>query len=198
MAASSSSTSRDIQGGTLNELSGGTMGTGSGDSATLDGSTHGALTISAGSTYITTDSNSTTDILGTITDKGTIQVNGGNDANGFLVLTAATTLNGGGTVSLTTATGGGNAFIEGSSETLTTLTNSDVIEGAGEIGNGSLAVINSGTIDANSSAGTGTLILNGSGGITNTNRNRGDEWRHARNQRINREQLRRRHHGQRR
>ena len=50
-----------------------------------------------------------------------------------------------------------------------TLTNSDVIEGTGEIGNGSLAVINGGTIDADSSAGTGTLILNGSGGITNAN-----------------------------
>ena len=163
--------SATIQGGTLNELGRGTLGTQSGDSATLDGSTHGALTISAGSTYTTTDSNSTTDILGTITDKGTIQVNGGNDANGFLVLTAATTLNGGGTVALTTATGGGNAFIEASTETQTptTLTNSDVIEGAGEIGNGTLAVINSGTIDANSSAGTGTLTLNGSGGITNTN-----------------------------
>ena len=93
-------------------------------------------------------------------------MNGGNDANGYLDLTAATTLNGGGTVSLTTATGGGNAYIEGSGETLT---NSDVIEGTGEIGNGSLAVINGGTIDANSSAGTGTLILNGSGGITNAN-----------------------------
>ena len=41
-----------------------------------------------------------------------------------------------------------------------------MIEGTGEIGNGSLTLINGGTIDANSSAGT--LILNGSGGITNT------------------------------
>ena len=41
---------------------------------------------------------------------------GGNDANGFLVLTAATTLNGGGTVALTTATGGGEAFIEGNAK----------------------------------------------------------------------------------
>ena len=162
-----------IQGGTLNELSGGTLGTEANDSATLDGSTHGALTISSGSTYTTTDSNSTTDILGTITDEGTIQVNGGDDANGWLVLTTATTLNGGGTVSLTTATGGGNAFVEGNSETLT---NSDLIEGSGEIGNGSLTLINSGTIDANLPASsqtgqtnTGILILDGSGGITNAN-----------------------------
>jgi hypothetical protein len=157
--------SSTIQGGTLNELGGGTMETASSENATLDGSTHGALTISAGSTYTTTDSNSTTDILGTIIDKGTISVSGGNDANGALNLTGATTLNGGGTVALTTATGGGQAFVSGNSETLT---NSDVIEGTGEIGNGSLAVINRSTIDANSSAGTGTLILNGSGGVTNS------------------------------
>jgi hypothetical protein len=155
--------SATIQGGTLNELGGGTFETASGQNATLDGSTHGALTISAGSTYITTDSNSTTDILGTITDKGTISVSGGNDANGALNLTGATTLNGGGTVSLSTASGGGSAFIEGNGETLT---NSDTIQGNGVIGNGSLALTSSGTIDANVSGGT--LTLNGSGGLTNT------------------------------
>jgi hypothetical protein len=74
-------------------------------------------------------------------------------------------LNGGGTVVLTTATGGGNAFIEGNGETLT---NSDVIEGTGVIGNGSLTLTSSGTIDADSSAGTGTLTVNGSGAVTNT------------------------------
>ena len=71
---------------------------------------------------------------------------GGDDANGDLKLTANVTLNGGGTVALTTATGGGEAYVEGNGETLT---NSDTIEGTGEIGNGSLAIINGGTIDAN-------------------------------------------------
>ncbi len=48
-----------------------------------------------------------------------------------------------------------------------TLTNAtDVIEGTGTIGAGSLALSNSGTIDANISAGT--LLLNGTGEITNT------------------------------
>ena len=83
--------SATIQGGTLNELSGGSLEQDSNASATLDGSTHGALTISAGSTYAKSDSNTTTDILGTITDKGTLQVGGGNDANGSLVLTANVT-----------------------------------------------------------------------------------------------------------
>ena len=75
-----------------------------------------------------------------------------------------------------------------------------MIEGTGTIGDGSLAVINGGTIDANSSAGTGILILNASGGITNANGAAGGlleatgggtlQIRH------HREQRRRRHHGQ--
>ena len=92
-------------------------------------------------------------------------MNGGNDANGSLILTGNVTLNGGGTVVLTTATGGGSAFLYGNGETLT---NSDTIEGTGVIGNGSLTLTSSGTIDADSSAGTGTLTVNGSGAVTNT------------------------------
>ena len=134
----------------------------------------------------------TTDILGAITDKGTIQLNGGDGNNGILDLTGAMTLSGGGVVAMTTAAGGGDAFIEGNSETLT---NDDVIEGTGQIGNGSLAVTNSGTIDANSSAGA--LTLDGSGGVTNPDRRiRGDEQRHSAGQRHHREQRRPQHHGQ--
>jgi hypothetical protein len=103
--------------------------------------------------------------LGAITDKGTIQVNGGGGTNGQLYLNAATTLSGGGVLSLTTAIGGGNALVYGGE----TLTNAgDVIEGTGEIGDGPVTIINSGTIDADSSTGIGTLTLNGSGGTTNT------------------------------
>jgi hypothetical protein len=72
-----------------------------------------------------------------------------------------------GVVKMTSATGGGAAFFEGGGETLTNA--GDVIEGTGTLGNGSLAVINGGTIDATSSAGTEALILNASGGITNAN-----------------------------
>ena len=151
-----------IEGGTLNVLGGGTMDTAPGTS-TLDGKTHGALTISAGSTY-TASNNATTDILGAITDKGTIQLNGGGGTNGFLNLTGATTLSGGGVVDLTTASGGDSAIIEGAGETLTN--SGDVIEGTGTVGAGSLALSNGGTIDANISSGT--LTLNGTGGITNT------------------------------
>jgi hypothetical protein len=152
-----------IQGGTLNTLGGATMETVGGDTGTLDGKTHGALTISAGSTY-TASNGATTDILGAIAGKGTIRVNGGGGTDGFLKLTGATTLSGGGVVDLTTASGGDSAIVEGSGLTLTN--SGDVIEGTGTIGDGSLALSNGGTIDANISAGT--LLLNGTGGITNT------------------------------
>ena len=156
--------SATIQGGTLNALGGGTMETTPGTTATLDGTTHGALTISAGSTY-TASNTGVTDILGAIVDKGAIQVNGGGGTNGELELTGAATLSGGGVVGMTTATGGGNAIVDGNGQTLTNA--GDVIEGTGTIGtNGHLTVINGGTIDANISAGT--LTLNGTGGITNT------------------------------
>jgi hypothetical protein len=153
-----------IEGGTLNVLGGGTMETVPFTVAYLNGSTHGALTISAGSTY-TSSNTATTRILGTIDDKGVIQVNGGGGTNGQLYLFEQTTLSGGGVVSLTTAIGGGNALIALAGSPLT---NDDVIEGTGEIGNGPVTVINSGTIDADSSAGIGTLTLTGDGGVTNT------------------------------
>ena len=45
-----------VEGGTLTSSNSGTLETGSGQTATLNGLTHGAVTISAGSTYTTTDS----------------------------------------------------------------------------------------------------------------------------------------------
>src|SRR4029077_8936930 len=129
-------------------------------------STKGALTLSTGSTY-TSDFNTTTNILGTINNNGNIQLNGGSATNTAPNLAANTTLQGlGGTVTLSsTTTGGGAAYIQGNGQTLTNTNN--VIQGAGIIGNGSLALVNQagGTINANSAGGafdTG-LALNGSG-----------------------------------
>ena len=66
---------------------------------------------------------------------------------------------------MTTATGGGNAIVDGNGQTLTNA--GDVIEGTGTIGtNGHLTVINDGMIDANISAGT--LTLSGTDALTNT------------------------------
>ena len=163
----------DIQGGTLNTVNGGTMGIPTGYSATLDGSTSaGALTLSSGSTY-TGQTNTVTNVLGTIDNNGSFQFNSSSDANAFLNLGANTTLQGGGkgTVILNTAAAnGGYAYIQGNGFTLTNTNN--IIEGDGIIGNGSLALVNQSgaVIDANSAGGSAQLqlYLNGSGGITNT------------------------------
>ena len=154
-----------IQGGTLNTINNGTMLTAGGSNA-LDGSTNGPLAISSGSTF-TNSNNSGTTLTGTIANKGTIQVNGGSGANGLLNIAGNVTLKGDGTVTLSTATGGGDAIIQGTSATLTNVDNT--IQGAGIIGNTFLAVTNGGTIDATPSGGTSTLTLSPVSGVTNTN-----------------------------
>src|SRR5215469_10389566 len=156
----------DVQGGTLNSLNSGTLETPTGNIATLDGTTHGAITLSTGSTY-TTGLNGTTNLLGTINNKGNFLVNGGAGNNTSLSLVGNTTLAGSkGKVTLSTATGGGNAIIQGSGVTLTNTNN--IIEGSGVIGNGtSLTLVNSaaGTIFANVTGQT--LLVNPTGKITN-------------------------------
>ena len=153
-----------VEGGTLNNAAGGVFET-TGNS-TLDGSSQGALTISTGSDVTATDNAGTT-LLGSIANKGSLELIGGNGQNGFLDIGNAVTLSGGGTVTLDDiATNGGNAFIQGNGETLTNTNNT--IQGTGVIGNGSLALVNGGVIDATPEGGTSTLTLNGSGGFTST------------------------------
>ncbi len=153
-----------IEGGTLNNTAGGTFETVA--ASELDGSTHGTLTISAGSAVTATD-NTTTYLIGTINNQGSITQIGGNGQNGYLDIFNAVTLTGGGTVTLDTiATNGGNAYLMGNGETLTNTNNT--IQGTGIIGNGNLAVINSGVIDATPEGGTSTLTVNTSGLFTST------------------------------
>jgi hypothetical protein len=135
---------------------------------TLDGSTaSGALTISSGSTY-TASNNASTNLVGSIVNQGTIQLNGGGGPEGFLNIAGAVTLSGGGTVALSTASGGGLAVIQGSALPIQTLTNVDnTISGTGNIGNGSLAVPSGGRIEATPAGGTSVLTLNGTGGLAN-------------------------------
>ena len=140
-----------IQGGTLNN-NGGTLGTLAGNEATLDGST-GAGAVTINGTY-TSDLSSNTNVLGTITNKGNIQVNAGGGFDTVVLVDANTTLRGGGTVTLSTAGGGGTAIIEQQAVGGLTLTNVDnTIQGQGTIRN--LASFqNQGTVNANVSGGT--------------------------------------------
>jgi hypothetical protein len=95
--------------------------------------------------------------------KITLSAGGGNNTN--LQLAVSTGLSGGGTVTLGSTGGTGTAYIMGNGSTLTNANNT--IQGYGVIGNGSLALVNqtNGTIEANVSGQT--LLLNGSGGLTN-------------------------------
>jgi hypothetical protein len=139
----------DIQGGTLNTLNGGTLETAG--SSILDGSTKDGLTLSQGSTY-TGNTGTVTSVLGTITNHGTIQLVGGSNTNGYLGLNANTTLNGGGTVTISyNGSESGAAYIEQNAANLNLTNINNSIDGTGVIGNGGLTLVNQsgGTIDAN-------------------------------------------------
>jgi PEP-CTERM motif-containing protein len=154
-----------IQGGTLNSLNGGILGTGTGD-ATLDGSAN-PITLSSGSTW-TGGLSSQTSLLGTITNHGSIQLGAGSGNNTYLLVAANTTLQGGGTVVLNSGDNNGQVYVQQQTGPFA-LTNVDnTIQGYGDIGHGGLALINagSGTIDADST--NNTLLLDGSGNITNS------------------------------
>ena len=154
-----------IQGGTLNSVNGGALGVLNASIANLDGSAN-AIILSAGTTW-TGAMGSVTNAQGTIVNNGNFQLNGGSGNNTFLQLTGSTTLGGGGTVTLNSGDNNGQVYLQQSASGMT-LTNSDnMIQGYGVVGNGGLTVVNSaaGTIAANVSGRT--LVLNGSGGITN-------------------------------
>ena len=155
-----------IQGGTLTNNGGAFFGTPNGNQAILDGSTvAGAVTING--TY-TNGNNSTTFLLGTINNQGNILLNGGSGNNSDLEIDSANvTLAGGGTVTMSTASGGGNAEILQAAGGLTLENFNNTIQGAGIIGENGLSLLNdvAGTILAN--AFGQTLTLSGGGSVTN-------------------------------
>jgi hypothetical protein len=138
-----------IQGGTLTNI-GGSLGTlVSGNNVTLDGSAHGAITLAG--TYTVTN-NTSTYVVGTINNTGAIQMNADN-TTAALIIQGNVTLTGGGTVTLSTTGGGGNSyFYQNGGSTLTNINNT--IQGTGIIGYNGLAVVNEGTINANTAGAT--------------------------------------------
>jgi len=161
-----------IQGGTLTNV-GGTLGVSSSDeSATLDGSTAaGPITING--SYLTAPDSSTI-LVGTINNHGNLQFDAGPTT---MVVGSGTqptvTLQGGGMVTLSTPVAGGfGATIQPAVNGGTLVNVDNTIQGEGLIGNGGLTLINEvgGIINANSGGGalTTTLLLDGTGGVTNT------------------------------
>ena len=147
-----------ITGGTLNASGGGVL-TPTG-TVSLDN-----VTLSSGTVYpIATGTQ--TNLSGTFTNDGSVTISGGNGNNAALVLENSLTNAGPVTLSVN-PTGGGSSYIEQGTGGVT-LTNSGTIQGAGVIGNGGLTVVNGATGTIGSSGAGATLLVNGSGGLTNS------------------------------
>src|SRR5271155_3803400 len=151
--------SADIQGGTLTN-SGGTLADIAGNqNVTLDGTTHGTLTL--GGTY-TVQNNAVTTLFGTINNTGSIALNSAaNEAN--LLINQAVTLTGGGTVLMnitgTQSTGSEPYIYQENSGSLTNVNNT--IAGAGILGYNGLGFTNqvAGVVIANDTHAN-TLTIN--------------------------------------
>jgi fibronectin-binding autotransporter adhesin len=148
-----------INGGTLNSLNGGLLETTPGNTATLNN-----VTISTGTTYVNGNS-SQLNVSGTLTNNGVIQLNN-TGSSSIMELTSDVTLNGTGTVTLSTSGGSIAEIIEQNSATTLTNSSTSTIQGAGQVGDSDMKLVNAGTVNANVSGGT--LTLTGTGGITNT------------------------------
>jgi hypothetical protein len=148
-----------VTGGTLNSSAGGAI-------AATDNTTLNGVTISAGST-VTSPGNSATYLSGTTTNGGTIQLNGGAGQNTDLILNTNVTLTGGGKLALNTLSGGGNVFVLENTSGLTLTNSNNTIQGSGFLGYGGLTVVNSAGGTISSDVSGGSLVLNGSGGLTN-------------------------------
>ncbi len=147
-----------VKGGTLTTTGAGSMYTQSGQTATLSN-----VTVSSGSTY-TGQNNSTTYLAGTITNNGTLALEGTNNTTEFRVQGGQTlTLQGGGVVNL--AGTGDNYILDADSSTGKLVNVNNTIQGTGNIGNAQMTMDNqaSGIINANNSAHGLTLQPNGSG-----------------------------------
>ncbi|MGH9703548.1 MAG: beta strand repeat-containing protein, partial [Candidatus Acidiferrales bacterium] len=88
--------SATIQGGTITSSGGGALGTAAGHTITLDGAAKGPLTIAG---IYTGADNSSTILVGTIANAGTVQINAAGN-NTFLKITNGVTLTGAGVVVL--------------------------------------------------------------------------------------------------
>src|SRR5579885_3147802 len=127
----------NIQGGTLTSAAGGSITTVVGQNPALNGLTSGALTL-AGTITIVDNGNAT--LFGTINNTGVLDLQS-NGHNSFLVCNNAVTLTGNGTVFLDQLASGGQPIINNANAG--SLTNvSNLIEGAGQIGNNGLGITN--------------------------------------------------------
>ena len=123
----------------------------------------GSLTLSNAGDSLTVDNNDVLQAFGNITNNGKMTLASiGNNTE--LVLEGNVTLSGTGTLTLS----GNNAnYIFGASS-LDQLTNQQTIQGQGHIGNNQMALVNSGTIDANVATSGASLTVQVNDGFTNS------------------------------
>ena len=145
-----------IVGGTLNTASGGLIQ--ASGNPTLNG-----VTVASTGTYQLPNDNDTT-IVGTITNKGTIQQNSVGNNTDLILGGSSVTLTGSGTITMDNNV---NNRIYGAAGADVLTNVNDTIQGSGQIGADQLALVNesAGIIDANQ---PNTLTINTSNGTTNT------------------------------
>jgi hypothetical protein len=137
-------------------------GSGSASSVTEDVSaTINNLTLNSGNSWILNNGFALTINGNSISNAGTMSLNSTGNFTELIIHGSGVTLSGGGTL---TMSNNANNYIFGS-VTADTLTNQETIQGAGHIGNGVMTLVNSGTINANQSAG---MTIQTNGGTTNT------------------------------
>jgi hypothetical protein len=141
----------DVIGGTLGVAGGGTIRTVDSGSL-LDGATAKVGISNVGSLQITDGTYLT--VQGAVGNTGAIQVNSSNDTTVLEIGAAGATLTGGGTITLTD---NANNYIQGVGGAVVLDNVDNTISGAGQFGNGQLALVNGakGVIDA-----TGTQAMN--------------------------------------
>src|ERR1700691_3025186 len=126
----------------------------------VNGGVFGTLALSNSGDELTVPNGFALNADGNITNNGTVMLNSAGGTT-ELVLQSNVILSGSGTVTLSNNF---SNYILGAAST-DTLTNQETISGAGQIGDGQMTLVNSGTINSNQTAGM-TVFANG--GVTNT------------------------------
>src|SRR5208282_5251744 len=119
------------------------------------------LTLNSGNSWTLDNGVSLTIDGNSISNAGSMTLNSTGSGAFLLLANSNVTLSGGGTLTMSNKT---TNYIYGAAGA-DTLTNQETIQGAGIIGNASMTLVNSGTINANQSAG---LTIDPSGVVPNT------------------------------
>ncbi len=154
-----------IEGGLLASSAGGSIAV---NTSTLDGTTQGSLTSTG---LLVLQNGQTVTLLGSIVNAGTITAVPYNGDTTLLV-GSATTLTGGGTITMVQGSYASTNILGSGGATLTNADNT--IQGVGRLGDGNLAFTNRALVDANTSGltlelNTGTLATTSTGTLEATN-----------------------------